>query len=193
MPWLPLYMDDVDAQQIAALLNSDASIAFIVSQGPGRWVAQHSLTELADARFCIWHIPSGPLPLLGPGGASSLTVGDPWAGWAELRSGFDRRQPYFGAGHPGVIWWNLRTKSRSAPDRIGLSSFEWIGNHYRVIGSAADTSTEQWWAGLRKSLRKQEAGRIPRTGPLDGPDPEIWAMPSALAKIVSGVPRDDNP
>jgi len=62
-----------------------------------------------------------------------------------------------------------------------------------MIGSPAKPSTERWWANLRKWVRKQGAKRIPRSGPIDGPHPEIWAMPSALERFESGLPRDANP
>ena len=193
MAWLPIYIDENDAGLLLDCLNSDAEIAFIVSDGDGRWVARSTLAAPTDERFCLWHVPSGPLPLVRPGGAVPSVVADPWGGWSELRSGADPTRPYFGPGHPGIIWWNIRTKSYLTPGALGMSSFEWIGNHYRIIGSAADQSTERWWAGLRKLVRKMKARRIPRSGPIDGPHPEIWALPSAMAKIHAGMPRDNNP
>jgi hypothetical protein len=192
MAWLPLYMDRDDAGQLLVSLNADPAIAFIVADGPSKWIARQTLPDISQRRVCLWHVPSGPLPLLNAERATR-TVDDPWAGWTELRSGADPTNPYFGAGHPGIVWWNVQIESRSPTGGIGLSSLEWIGNHYRIIGSGAESSTELWWAGLRKSVRKQKAKRIPRSGPIDGPRPEIWAFPSALAKITSGIPRDNNP
>lgn len=84
------------------------------------------------------------------------------------------------------------TISSAIPARP-LSSFEWIGNHYRIIGTAADPATEAWWKRLRHSMKSLNATRIPRSGPLDGPDAEAWALPSALAKIRAGAPGDVNP
>ncbi len=190
--WLPLYVDETDASLLLECINLDPDVAFIVANGPGQWVARASLDKVEDGRFCIWHVPSGPLPMLNSR-AKPLTVDDPWSGWTELRAGADRTLPYFGQGHPGVIWWNLRTRSRSADGGLGLSSFEWIGNHYRIIGSPAAPSTEAWWAGLRRLIRKQKAERVPRSGPVDGARPEIWALPSALVKIQRGMHRDNNP
>jgi len=192
MAWLPLYIDHDDAMQLLGLLNADSEIAFIVADGPKKWVARQKLPVIPGRRVCLWHVPSGHLPLLTSDGAAR-TVSDPWTGWTELRTGADPTTPYFGAGHPGIIWWNIRLESRSSSSGIGLSSFEWIGNHYRIIGSGAEPSTEAWWAGLRKSVRKQKAKRVPRSGPIDGPRPEVWALPSALTKITSGVARDSNP
>jgi len=192
MPWLPLYIDETDAGQILRLLNRDPEVAFIVSTGPGQWIAQTGIDSIADSRYCLWHCPSGPLPLVRGYGVPDDLVSDPWPRWTELRRGADPRTPFFGAGHTGVIWWNVRTRS-THHNGIGLSSFEWIGNHYRIIGCPAHPATEEWWNKLRRLVRNQKAIRIPRSGPLDGSDVEIWTFSSALAKIRKGMPRDNNP
>ena len=100
--------------------------------------------------------------------------------------------PFFGAGHPGVIWWNVKTKSKST-DGLGLSSFEWIGNRYRILGDAARPETEALWKSLRRLLRAWHAIRIPRSGAIDEPRPEIYALPSAYRRIKAGAARDPNP
>jgi hypothetical protein len=141
----------------------------------------------------MWHVPSGPLPLLAAKyGGRDTVVKDPWAGWKERRAGADSSNPYFGAGHVGIIWLNVRLRSRKDPSVIGLSSFEWIGNWYRPIGQPAPAVTERFWQTLRRWVKKR-AIRIPRSGPLDGLDPEIWALPNALAAIEAGAARDTNP
>lgn len=192
MPWLPLYIDEADARELRESLDSDPDVAFIVSDGVHKWIAVKALESAADGRYCLWHVPSGPLPLVRAASMSPGSVDDPWAGWTELQGGADATTPYFGAGHPGIVWWNLRTQSVRTRG-IGMSSFEWIGNRYRMIGSPAHPSTEAWWKRLRALVKRHKARRIPRTGPADGPGPEIWAMPSALTRIESGVPRDANP
>lgn len=73
-----------------------------------------------------------------------------------------------------------------------MSGFSWIGNHYRLTGSAAQPTTEKYWNRLCRQLKK-DARRIPRQGALDGPKPEIWALKDALQQIHSGRPRDINP
>jgi len=144
-------------------------------------------------RVCLWHVPGRPLPLLHPPPGNTIdSISDPWSGWTELRAGADSTCPYFGAGHPAVIWLNQRPKSKQAPDGIGLSSFEWIGNHYSLIGSPAPEATEKFWQRLRRWVKKS-AIMIPRVGAVDGPHPEIWAFPSALAAFRSGRGRDANP
>ncbi len=119
-------------------------------------------------------------------------ISDPWSGWTELRAGADGICPYFGPGHVGIIWLNQRPISRRVSDGVGLSSFEWIGNHYSLIGSRAPEVTEKFWQRLRRWAKKS-AVRIPRSGPLDGAHPEIYAFPSALAGFRNGRDRDSNP
>jgi hypothetical protein len=191
MPWIPLYVDDVDRQQLIIWLNDDSEAAFLVTDGPKRWKAVPSLPKLLDATYCIWHVPSGPLPLLDKGTVALEQVLDPWHGWAEKRTGADPTQPYFGAGHPGIIWLDVQTNGRTRPGSIGLSSFGWIGNRYKMLGNGALPATEKWWKRLQRSVKKV-ATRVPREGPCDGPHPEIWAFPSAHKAFLAGVPRDAN-
>jgi hypothetical protein len=191
LPWLPLYVDDADLEQLMSWLNTDEEIAFIVSDGPKQWKAVPSLEKIASGRYCIWHLPSGPLPLVGYGSIKDGQVFDPWAGWTEVRTGADPSTPYFGS-HAGIIWLNAWPTSYRNDAAIGLSSFEWIGNRYRIIGKPAPEATEKWWQRLRKSVKKV-ARRIPRNGPCDGPYLEIWAFPSAYEAIISGVSCDSNP
>jgi len=199
MPWLPLYADRQDVEQILDFLNTDSEAAFIISQGPGRWKAVEQLRTFNDGRYCIWCHSGGPLPLVRAKGRDGIiqnpwagwTQGNPWAGSAEEVTEADLSLPYFGPGHPAIIWFNISTQG-TEKDGIGLSSFEWIGNHYRILGSAAPPAVEKWWQHLRRTVKKS-AKRIPRSGDPSGPHAEIWALPSAYAKILAGAPRDDNP
>ncbi len=192
MPWLPIYATEQDLRNVFAFLNAEDEVAFLVSDGPGRWIAKKQLNYEGDTRYCIWHVPSGPLPLLRANGQEEGLIIDPWQGWKEERVGADPTTPYFGAGHPGVIWLNARAVSNRKQDAIGLSSFEWIGNWYRIIGNAAPETTEKYWKRMGRRVKKG-ALRVPRAGAWDGPKPEIWALPDALTKIRSGVERDANP
>jgi hypothetical protein len=212
MPWLPLYADENDFAFIHSWLNSQEEIAFLVSDGEKRWKAVRTIPELQGPRHCLWHVHSGPLPLLAasigyvidvPGprpirrslGSSGIdgVVQDPWTGWQELLTGHDPTQPYFGWGHPGVYWLNVRPKASESPEGLGLSSFEWVGNGYKCIGRPAPECAAKWWNTLKRWTKKQ-AIRIPRVGPWDGEeDREIWAFPSALERIRRGCDRDLNP
>ena len=193
MPWLPIYADSVDFEEVLGWLNTSEELAFIVTDGPGRWIAVPTIQAIESPRICLWHVPSGPLPLLHPQPSQAIgSISDPWAGWEELRAGADSSNPYFGAGHPGIIWLNVRPKSYRDPNAIGLSSFEWVGNHYSVIGRKADESTERLWRKMRRWAQKS-AIKIPRSGALDGPNAEIFAFPSAIAAFKDGAQRTDNP
>ena len=193
MPWLPFYADATDFQLLHDWLNDSSELAFIIPDGQKRWRAVNSIPVLEGPRICLWHIQSGALPLLYPPPSREIKpIDDPWKGWEEIRQRDNPSTPYFGPGHPGIIWLNHRTEMKQDPNGIGLSSFEWIGNHYRLIGSAAKPDTEFLWKSLRRWVQKH-AKRIPRSGPVDGQHPEIYAFPSALAAIESGVQRDANP
>jgi hypothetical protein len=75
---------------------------------------------------------------------------------------------------------------------MGLSSFEWIGNHYWAIGHKADASTEKFWRNMRRWAQKSTI-KIPRSGPFDGPYAEVFAFPSAVAAFKDGTQRAGNP
>ena len=156
---------------------------------PGVGKLFHKWNDLSGRRICLWHVPSGSLPLLHPHPSDAVdVVADPWSGWQELRpEAHGGRHPYFGAGHVGVFWLNRHPSPSKDPTAIGFSSFEWIGNRYQP----ADVSTERFWKRLRSWIIKQTV-KLPRSGPLDERG-EVFAFPSAAAKIRSGVARDSNP
>lgn len=193
MAALPFYADGIDLEELLTWLSREAEVAFLMSDGVGRWVTRDRVDFLPRPRTGLWHVPSGPLPLFPADRADEAgEVEDPWSGWNELRTGVNPDVPYFGAGHPGVVWLNAKVVSQRDPAALGMSSFEWIGNHYRRIGRAADPQTEKWWRRLQREIKKR-ARRIPRSGPVDGPHPEVWALPGALAAIEAGAGRDGNP
>lgn len=199
MPWLPAYMDLRDADDVVAWFNADPEIAFIVRAGPpgaGTWRAIAELDHVAEGQQCLWHVPSGPLPLLNagpprfgpPGVIDGEWIADPWSGWTERRQGADANLPYFGPGHVGVIWWDLGLYAMPDPAALPISGFQWVGNRKRELGVRCHESTMRWWNRLR-SRTKKVAVKVPRSGPLDGPHPEIWAFPSALRGFREGKPR----
>lgn len=195
------------------------------------WIAVKRLDGLPDGIYTLWHVPSGPLPLLagnGPlkvrkdplgfGPSRSMTIkqalgyeddviDNAWAGWIEREPGADPSQPYFGPGHPGAIRLEVETRSlrhlemendyitirRRVCDEnvLGLSGFDWIGNHYRNIGHPAHPATEKWWKRLGRRVRSI-AKKIPLSGPLEGEAADIYAFPAALAAIQNGMARSAN-
>ena len=128
MPWIPMYLAADDVVGVLEMLNADEEVAFLVKDGPNRWKAILSVPTLPPGRIAIWHIPSGPLPLLAADKQQhDGQVQDAFSGWNELLIGADPTTPYFGAGHPGVIWLNLHVSPSERNSVGGMSSFEWIG------------------------------------------------------------------
>lgn len=191
MGWLPLYATSQDFEEVFDSLNKDREVAFIVPNGPKSWMAKETAEFQDHSWFCLWHVPSGPLPLQREIGTAPGIIKDPWSGWTEVRTGGRPDRPYFG-DPPGIIWLEVSCASKRIEGGIAMSGFSWIGNHYRLTGSAAQPTTEKYWNRLCRQLKK-DARRIPRQGALDGPKPEIWALKDALQQIHSGRPRDINP
>ena len=193
MPWIPMYLADSDADRVLAMLNADEEVAFLVADGPKRWKAIASLpTPPTDSRIGMWHIPSGPLPLLAADKQRNGQIHDPFSGWNELRTGADPTTPYFGAGHPGIIWLNACLSPKERNSAGGMSSFEWIGNRYSLVGNPAKKTTELWWKFLRRRIQKISK-KVPRGGLSSALPPEIFAYPAALALLEEGQQFDANP
>jgi hypothetical protein len=193
MPWLPLYLFDADFGTLLALLNEDPEIAFVISDGVGRWKAIATLDAFNDKRLAIWHVPSGPLPLLAAvTGDPHDEINDPWGGWTERRASVEASTPYFGPGHPGIFWLNLKNYQQGNEDAIGISSFEWIGHRYSIIGNVPAPDTDKWWKRFASKIRRLSI-KMPRGGP-NGPfKPEIYALPSAARAIANGKEAANNP
>jgi hypothetical protein len=188
MPSIPFYASSEDSSAVVEHLNASADLAFLVSAGPRQWVAVKAIDSIRPGRHCLWHIASGPLPLVRTGNQDDQVITDPFEPWTEARTGADSSTPYFGAGHPGVVWLNMRSEelSRRGEAVVGLSSFEWIGNHYRIIGNAAQPQTETVWKGLRRWIGKIGI-KVPRGGPAEVTSPEVWALPGAQKQFEKGL------
>ena len=198
-----MYLNNVDAGVLLAWLSSTLEIGFLISDGPRRWKAMPQFSEPPDFPFYIWHVPSGPLPLLGADrGDAPEYIDSPWNGWFEPQPGADIRLPWLGPAYPGVFTatfclkskrtWDGYKSAREPSDAIGLSSFQWIGNRYRIIGSPAKPETERFWKRLRRFVASQSV-KIPRVGPLGGPNSEVYAFRSAFEEIQNGRARAANP
>ena len=211
MAWLPMYLLREDVEFLNDWLNQEEEIAFLVSNGNKKWIAKkqhdiHSDIGTQDfgegynfkmpnyVEYNLWHISSGQLPLLGEFKGAKLRfsktdngedgkVLDPWAGWTEIRTGANPRVPYFGSGHPGIIHLQIK---KPQTNEIPISCFGWIGNHYKIIGSAADASTEKFWSKLRR-MAKKIGTHIPRSNETDRKK-EIYAFPTAYKEIKNGRP-----
>jgi hypothetical protein len=185
-----MYLAHDDLDRLAKHLFNESELAFIVPSGPRRWRAVHEAMQLHDGRHCLWHVASGPLPLVRQDPQEPGLVTDPSSGWTEERSGADPTQPYFGAGHPGIFWLNIR--GEVSDSGIGLSSFEWIGRRYAGLGSEPSEATERLWNRLKGWVRRN-ACQVPRGGPLQVSKPEVWAFPSAHALLEGGLAAALNP
>ena len=205
MGWLPLYLTDKDVEFLNDWLNQEEEIAFLVSNGPGRWIAKKHHNIHADIEqqkkeghlngcyleYALWHVPAGPLPLFGTGSKGKPrfkkedwdedTIPDPWKGWNELRQGADSSMPYFGAGSPRIFRLTIFLRETG---EIPISGFEWTGNHYKIIGDGADKVTEKFWGKLRR-LAKKVGKHIPRQNNPDYKN-EIYIFPDALNEIQLG-------
>lgn len=183
-----MYLTEEDVPFLQDIIEKTNELAFLVFNGAGKWIAKKKINSLSNTEYTLWHIPSGKLPLLKITGEDSW-INDPFVGWTEMRAGADKSQPYFGAGWPGVIFLEIRTKSKN--DSIGLSCFCWIGNHYRIIGIGAEKSTEKLWNKLRYQIKKN-AKKIPR-GNRKNSNPEIFAFKHAFEAINKGRECAINP
>lgn len=189
MPSLPIYADESDCSAVVDHLNQSEEIAFIVSVGAGKWAAVPRIERLKPGRYCLWHVPSGPLPLFRGANEPPGLIENPFSGWVEVKAGADTSQPYFGAGHPGIIWLNVRgtdVNHLSGLATIGLTSFEWIGNHYKSIGSSAHPDTEKFWKSLGRWVKKNSV-KVPRGGLNQSTPAEIWALEGAASQLESGA------
>lgn len=190
MPWLPLYICEDDLALISNWLSADEDISLITQIGPGEWKAVLQFEISEPGRYHLYHTGCGPLPLISKhkNEADSI-IKNPFDGWKELRSGANPKLPYFGPGVPSVFSFNVRLEKNS---KIGLSSFEWIGNHYSIIGISAPALSKKWWSKLNRWTKKH-ANRIPRSGFEGQGKPEIWAFETALKEIESGKVCARNP
>ena len=163
-----MYLSESDVPTLLSHLNASKEIAFIVSNGPHKWIAVETLESLADGRvYCLWHVPSGPLPLFRGAKEAYGEIADPFAGWSEAIPSVDMTRPFFGPADTGVFWLSVRLKSkhwRTGETLVGLSGIEWIGNHYKIVGDAAAPTTERFWKALGRWVKKV-AIKVPRCGP----------------------------
>lgn len=214
MPWLPIFVDEQDAQGLLQWLNAHRDIAFLVSNGPNQWKAVPTIPEAVDGRYILWHIPSGPL--WHPNDCCEVTViKDPFQGWVGPND--EGMQPLPGevsvpcvGDDPNIFRLDLHARHcpyserelaqhvvrysslRRPKDHLHLSCFQWTGDRY---GKAPDSGWKFW-----EQLNIWVANKAVRLGRFQAEDDDrdsdnewgFWAFPSALGKLKSGMAYDAN-
>jgi len=60
-----MYLTTEDVDTLVLMLSKDKEVAFLVPTGPYQWRATLELMPPYPERVAVWHIRSGPLPLVG--------------------------------------------------------------------------------------------------------------------------------
>ena len=202
-----MYLLESDIEFLNDWLNQEEGIAFLIPNGHKKWIAEKTHNILDDLRnpskfflrlrsrsaeYSLWHVPSGPLPLIQPhkGGVTlklkkedwkyEQVITNPWEGWTEQVTGSNPNIPYF-QRHPGIIHLTVIPTDAYT---IYISHFGWIGNRYSVLGSEAHPATEQFWKRLRRMVKKVST-QVPRQNQSEWRN-EIYAFPNALKEIKNG-------
>ncbi len=153
MAIIKMYLLNEDLKSLSEFLCAEKDIALIKSVGKGRWQAFTDFEITESGRHCLFHSAAGPLPLLaGNHGDPDGVISNPFEGWQENRAGANPKQPYFGSGHTAIFWLNVRLEDDG---KVSMSYFEWIGNHYSILGRPAPDVAKKWWARLRRWVKKQ--------------------------------------
>jgi hypothetical protein len=198
--WTPeiiLYLTSQDSELLRKWLNRESSVAWIIKAGQSgceyRWQAVDALDTLPAGHHCLWHKEAGPLNI--PSGSPDVPdaiVEDPYAGWSQRLDHENAHTPWFGANLPGPYSFRFKPDGREAPDAIGRSGFNWLGDGYRVIGKPASLRAAQWWNRLGRYVRSQSTG-IPWPSPEKNARMRAYAFPDAYAEMLRGRPHDVNP
>jgi hypothetical protein len=212
MPWLPFFIAGDDLPVLIDRFNRDEEIAYIVKDGPDRpgeqrWRAVRSVETLAMGEHVLWHVPTGPLPMLDlsePGPRTGFLVPDPdppirdpFAGWTQPTSG-PFESPYFGPAHPGVMRLTLWTRHlpythEERATRSPLTSY-WIDRQQLVAsdiqfgGYEAPPDVHKRWYGRLKTWMARAAVKLEA----DGLPHKFYAFPFALALLKQGMPYQAN-
>lgn len=210
MAWIPFYADGDDFVSIIERLNGDSEIAFIQPYGKGKWIAKERIERLTNGDHCLWHIPGGEIKRYSEGKRNVFSgvlqrlvdapkkmteesglVATPWKGWKGPHESGKKDTPFLGS-EPNIIRLKVSITGIYDNNAIGMSGFGWIANRYKAVGNPAHKTTVHWWNRLRHWIRNKSVSKITHFGPLDYPQPTIWAFSSAYKKIKSGKGRDPN-
>ncbi len=212
MPALSFFITEFDLAILIKRLNDDEEIAFIVPDAiddPSavRWKAVHTVPTLLDGEHSLWHIPSGPLPLVQstPGIGPLVrppnpSIADPWAGWTEGASARTEK-PWFGPGCHAEIRLTLSTRYKAytndecstlpvlvsywmqGRELLASSSFQWTESRSR----STPPQTRRW-----RNRLKAWMNRVLVRLPTSDPRVTFWSFPFALELLQHGVPYHAN-
>jgi hypothetical protein len=192
-----LYITAKDVEVLRDWLNREPCIAWIVKTGQSRfeyrWCATDVLESIHPGEYQLWHKETGPLNI--PSGSPEvidLVVSDPYAGWTQLLDREDATTPWFGGNVPGPYLFRFAPNGQEAPNSIGRSGFNWLGDYFRPVGSPAPKEAKLWWQRLGRFVRSRSTG-IPWPSPESGGRLLGYAFPDAYSEIMQGRPYDANP
>jgi hypothetical protein len=215
---LLFFADEQDARLILDRLNVDPDIAFIIHDGPRsyetaqpssevgitaqigtghpehrqRWRAVWDLEQFEEntaGDHILWHVPSGPLPLIRAGQTERM-ISDPWAGWIEEEPNQWQDAPYFGWRFYGTIQLQLNARHLAYTETelktLRVLNHYWMQNdglyvsHFQSKLSSAEA--EQWWARFEGWVSSTAVKLKDQTG-----GNEVWTFPSALQRLKAGL------
>jgi len=176
MPSVLIYALTPDLRTVVDHLNDDSDIAFIISDGPGRWRAVDHVTDLSAGQHALWLRAHGPLPLVPESPLDPVApIADPMAGWNERASASSPGVPFFGSD-PSVVW--LQVPQFSEQPKVPMSAFGWMGDRYRTAGPPANPEATVWWRQLKQWIRTRTE-LVKRGGPTGVGPKDVAAFPEA--------------
>ena len=156
------------------------------------WKAVDQLESIEPKEFCIWHTGSGRLTVPSRRrGVPDKEIVDPYSGWTQRYEEFLER-PWFGGNLPGPYSFMFKEAGTEESGSLGLSGFNWIGDHFRAVGCPADPLAKKWWQRLKRFVRAN-ATAIPWPYPDGHGRLRAYAFPDAHEQILAGRPLDVNP
>jgi hypothetical protein len=190
MPSIPFYAMAADFPLVVSQLNSDEEIAFLISEGAGRWRAVEQVSELESGRTVLWHTPGGPSSAASARRHRNKDRKPIW-GMERTRPFRCRAGSVFGS-IPEIVTLDVPRLTPARLERVPISAFGWIGQRYRAAGRPATRATEAWWRRLQRWLASVGV-LVQREGMRRGRGSIAYALPEAHRYLEAGMPGELNP